>query len=523
MKKQSLLIFTVIFVTSCAIHRPIPVDVLIANGSVYDGTDSKAQALDIGICGDEICAVSPRGKRSYTARKTLDATGLVVSPGFIDPHTHTFLELRSNDKNENLNYLYQGVTTVVTGNDGGGPPHIPFAVSQLNKDGIGTNVAFFTGHGSIRRLVMGIEEREATEAELIEMELLVENAMKDGSLGLSSGLYYIPGQFADTQEVIRLAKVAARHGGIYDTHLRDESTFNIGLLAAIEEAIEIAEKANIHLHLAHIKALGVDVWGQSIPVIEKIENARSQGVSISADQYPWLASGTNIRSAIIPQWVRADSEEAFMSRIRDSGMIERILSEIKENIRRRGGSEKLLITASPEADWVGKTLQEISELMKLTPAQTAIEMAQIGSPHRVASYNMSEEDVERFMLQTWVVTSSDGTNGHPRKYASFPKKYREYVKEKKLISEQRFIYSSTGQTADILGLHDRGQLKVGKKADVLVFNPDTFKDNANFQQWNALSLGVHFVLVNGKLVIDDTQFTGQLVGQFLKRSTRQQE
>lgn len=507
-----------LFLCSCAIKTTVPVDILIVNGKVYDGTDSESKTLDIGICGDVICVVSPSGKQQYAAEKTIDAAGMIVSPGFIDPHTHTFLELRSNDKHHNLNYLYQGVTTVVNGNDGGGPPHIPFAVSQLNSDGIGTNVAFFTGHGSIRRLVMGLAERQATEPELLEMEKLVEDAMKAGALGLSSGLYYIPGQFADTQEVIRLAAVSARYGGIYDTHLRDESTFNIGFISALDEAIQIAEEANIHLHLAHIKALGVDVWGQSEQAIAAVENAQSRGVSISADQYPWMASGTNIRSAIIPQWVRADSEEAFMARIHDDTLIDQILEEITENIRRRGGPSKLLITASDETAWVGKTLEDVANIMALTPAQTAIEMVQVSRPHRLASYNMSVNDIERFMQQDWVVTSSDGTNGHPRKYASFPKKYREYVNEKQLITERRFIYSSTGQTADIFNLHDRGKLAVGKKADVIVFDPNTFADNATFQTWNKLSSGMHYVLVNGQLTIENTEFTGALAGQFVKKS-----
>lgn len=315
-----------------------------------------------------------------------------------------------------------------------------------------------------------------------------------------------------------MAKIAAKYDGVYDTHLRDESTFNIGFLSALDEAILIAEKAKIHLHLAHIKALGVDVWGQSQQAITKVEAAKKRGINISADQYPWLASGTNIRSAIIPQWVRADSEDAFMSRINDNALVDTILAEIKENIRRRGGANKLLITASSESAWVGKTLEDIANSLSLTPEKAAIEMVQISRPHRLASYNMSIDDVETFMRQDWVVTSSDGTNGHPRKYASFPKKYREFVVEKELITLQRFIYSSSGQVAEIFRLHDRGTLEVGKKADILVFDPKSYRDNATFQEWNALSSGVNYLLVNGKLVINDEQYTGILAGKYVQKS-----
>jgi len=297
-------------------------DILITSGRVYAGLDTEAQMLDIAVCGDKICGLYPSGSKKVIAAKVIDAKGKIVSPGFIDPHTHTLEELSSRDKNHNLNYLTQGVTTVVNGNDGAGPVDIAKTANALEANGIGTNVALLVGHGSVREQVMGRAPRFATKQELEQMSALLNQAMQDGALGLSTGLYYVPGSFANTEEVVTLAKVASKYNGIYDTHLRDESTFNIGFSAALDEAIYIAQSADIHLHLAHIKALGVDVWGQSVNAIRKIEQAQTSGISISADQYPWLASGTFLHSAVMPKWAMADSKQAFYKRLNDPKLSE---------------------------------------------------------------------------------------------------------------------------------------------------------------------------------------------------------
>jgi len=490
------------------------VDLLITNGTVYTGESSDAQSLDLAICGQMICGMYATGAYKIEATTIIDAKGKVVSPGFIDPHTHSLAELLSKDKNENLNYLTQGVTTVVNGNDGGGPVDVQATVNRLNANGIGTNVALLVGHGSIREQVMGRAERFATPEELKEMSLLMTTAMESGAIGLSTGLYYVPGSYANTDEVIALAKIASKFGGIYDTHLRDESTFNIGFTAALDEAINIVDKADIHLHLAHIKALGVDVWGQSKQAIEKVEQAQKRGISISADQYPWLASGTKLRSAVMPKWVMADSKVAFHQRLNQTDLAAQLAREITENIRRRGGPESLAITEFKDKSLVGLNLQQVSDLKKLSVVDTAIWMVQQGDV-RVASFNMSPKDVENFMVQPWVVTSSDGTNGHPRKYASFPKKYQSYVVEKKLLDLATFINKSSSQTAKILGLEDRGILKQGYKADIIVFDEQAFAPKADFNQWNKYSVGVEQVIVNGKLVIENEKYQHILAGEFV--------
>lgn len=519
--KSAIFALFSITLTSCSFFHsekisPQFVDVLLTNGLVYNGTLDAPFKASVAICQQVICGIYTN-KISVDAKRIIDVEGRIISPGFIDPHTHTVDELSSTNKNSNLNYLTQGVTTVINGNDGDSPVDIAATAKQLKDNGIGTNVAFYIGHNTVRRSVMGTADRFSTQDELTAMKTIVAKSMEHGALGLSSGLFYVPGNYANTHEVIELAKVVSNYNGIYDTHLRDESTFNIGLLPAIDEAINVAEKANIHLHIAHIKALGVDVWGQSQQVINKIAKAQRHGVSISADQYPWLASGTKLHSAVIPKWVMADSTEAFHQRLNDPKLKARIFSEISENIRRRGGANALLVTAFKEAKLVGKTLEEIAHLNNTSPVQMTIDLVQKGEV-RVASFNMSPEDVELFMNQPWVVTSSDGTNGHPRKYASFPKKLVDYVKKKQSLSLTEFIHRSSGKTAQILGLADRGFIKLGAAADIIVFNPNNIKVNADFSTWNEHSEGMDYVIVNGAVAIDNKQYKNILSGQFVRRT-----
>ena len=517
----SLMMLGLSMLSACSEHKPTAVtkmpmlvDTLIINGTVYNGVDFDAQAIDVAICGSDICGIYQQGQHNVQARNIINASGKIVSPGFIDPHTHTLEELYSKDKNSNLNYLTQGVTTVVNGNDGEGPVDVAKTAQELEANGIGTNVALLVGHGSVREQVMGRAQRYANAEELKQMSQLLTQAMEAGALGLSTGLYYVPGSFANTEEVVTLAKIASEYNGIYDTHLRDESTFNIGFIAALDEAIHIADAADIHLHLAHIKALGVDVWGQSNQAIEKITQAQARGISISADQYPWLASGTKLRSAVMPKWAMADSQQAFHQRLNDASLADKLRAEIQENIRRRGGPTSLLITAFKKSELVGKTLADVANMRQQDAVTSAIELVQEGEV-RVASFNMSPTDVENFMVQPWVVTSSDGTNGHPRKFASFPQKYQQYVKQKALLTTGEFIKKSSGQTAEILGLNDRGKLQIGYQADIIVFDAENFSANADFSTWNKYSSGIEQVWLNGQHVIKDGRYQKLLAGKFV--------
>lgn len=494
---------------------PQSADLLLSGGTVYVGDETDGEIGHVAIKGDKIIYVGNKASH-IRAKQTIDVTGMIVTPGFIDPHTHSLRELKSDKPSQrrNDNYRFQGVTTVFNGNDGYGNPDIAGMAEAFTNAGIGTNTAFFVGHGAVRYKVMKNENREPSMDELTEMEALVEAGMEAGALGLSTGLFYAPGSFAQTPEVIALASVAARHGGIYDSHIRDESTYNIGVEAAIEEVLEIGRVADMPVHVAHIKALGVDVWGKSKPIIDAINAARASGMRVTADQYPWPASGTRISNALLPRWVKAGTDDEYKKRLDDMSIRDRLLAEITENMRRRGGAKAVLITQDKNG-WLGRTLGQIADEEDVTPAEMAISIARAGDA-RIASFNMNGDDIDNFMRQDWVMTSSDGSTGHPRKYASFPRKYETYVKEKGVIGLTDFIHRSTGLTADTFKLCDRGYLKPGLKADITVFDPDGFRQVADFHIPQEISEGVEYLVINGKLTIKEGVSQAVLPGEIVK-------
>ena len=379
---------------------------------------------------------------------------------------------------------------------------------------VGTNVRFFAGHGTIRESVMGIENRAPTDDELATMRVMVEEEMRAGALGLSTGLFYTPGSFSDTAEIVELAKVAAGFGGVYDSHMRDESSYNIGVLGSIKELIEIGEKANIPVHAAHLKALGRDVWGQSGDIIALVEAARERGVEVTADQYPWRASGTRFASALIPAWARADSTEAMFGRLDNSDLEDQIQKEMEDNLWRRGGEDSLLVTG--ESQWRGMTLGEIAEQMDVGPIKAAIEVVRAGNPS-IASFNMDPPDINALGIQDWVMTGSDGSTGHPRKYASYPKAYRDFVVDSSLLTMEQFVHRSSGLVADSFFLCDRGYLVPGRKADIAIIDIENFLPIADFDNPTRLSTGVTHLLVNGVPAILDSEPTTALSGAVIDR------
>jgi N-acyl-D-amino-acid deacylase len=504
---KGLKIICVLLPLSCLAQG---VDTLIVNGLVYDGSKSPAKHVDVAISNDKIVAIGKNLKATYSAKHLVDAAGLVVAPGFIDPHTHSLFDLNSKTKSANLNYLTQGVTTVFNGNDGGGPWDIKKVIERLEVKGIGTNTALFVGHGTIRKKVMGLAKRHATATELSSMSKLVDNAMAEGAFGLSSGLYYVPGNYANTDEVITLAKVASQYGGIYDTHLRSESD-----IAAVEEALTIGKQANIAVHFAHLKALGKDSWGMSRAIVTKINDAIEQRQQVSADQYPWQASGTRVSNAVFPKWVMADSKAHFHRRLQDPKLKDKIYQQVTEKLRWRGGADSLLLVAGENKAWLGKTLKQVAEQLKVTPVEAAFTIVLAGD-FRVASFNMALEDINYLMTQPWVMTSSDGTTGHPRKYASFPQKYQQFVKLQSVISESDFFHRSTGLTADTFKLENRGYLKPGYAADVQVIDLDNYKAHADFSNPAVLTTGIKHLWVNGQLTLSNGDYLGTKAGIVLK-------
>ena len=491
------------------------VDLLIRNGRVLDGSGSPARITDIGIAGDRIVFIGDARARGYSGRRTIDATGLVVAPGFIDPHTHTTEDLGDPASRGNVGYLMQGVTTVLTGNDGGGPVDVGRTLALWDSAGIGTNAGLFVGHGSARRAVLGNSDATPDAGQLRRMRDLVSGAMREGAMGLSSGLYYAPGSFATTEEVIAVAAAAGELGGIYDTHMRDESSYTIGLLGSIRESIRIAREARIPVNISHIKALGTDVWGKSDSVIALIEEARSAGIAVTADQYPYTASGTGLGAALLPRWAEAGGGDSLRARIANPAVRARIIAEMTENLRRRGGAASLLITSGRDTTIRGKTLDVIAARQGLPPVEAALRIIAVSSPS-VASFNMSEADIERFMKQDFVMTGSDGSGGHPRKYGTYPRKLRQYVYAKKTISLPFFIRASTSLPAETFRIRERGMLREGYFADVVIFDERTIADRATYEEPTLLAAGMRWVLVNGQLAVDDGKPTGALAGRALR-------
>jgi len=505
-----LLAATILLTAHCSVLAQ-DLDFILRGGSLIDGSGSPAIHADIGIAGDRIVFVGSGGGRK--AKREIDATGLVVTPGFIDPHTHTAGDLSDAKRSHNEAYLMQGVSTVATGNDGDSPTAIGSTLAKWSQQGIGTNAALFIGQGTVRREVMGMSDAKPTAEQLDRMKALVGTAMAEGAIGISTGLYYAPGSFSSTEEVIELARISAQHGGMYDTHMRDESSYSIGLLASVAETIRIGQEAHSPVMISHIKALGADVWGKSTEIIALIDNARKAGVQVTASQYPYTASGTSVTAALVPRWAEAGG--ALLRNLDDSSLHARLISEMNQNLARRGGADSLLMTASRDQAIVGKTLARVARERNEAPVDAAIEIVKAGGSD-VASFNMKESDIELFMRQPWVMTCSDGSEGHPRKYGTYPRKLRQYVYDKHVLSLEAAVRSSTSLPAETLGLKNRGLLKPGYFADVLAFDPKTFNERATYQSPRALSTGVRYLTVNGQLAIDQGSLTKALAGRALK-------
>jgi N-acyl-D-aspartate/D-glutamate deacylase len=500
------------------------VDVLIARGTVHDGTGTPGRVADVGIRGDRIAFVGDAAARRVVGRRRIDAQGFVVSPGFIDPHTHSFEGLPDlpDDRRRNIGALMQGVTTVVLGADGRGPIEVARVLTESEQRGIGTNTYALTGFGSVRSRVMGSSSAPATPAQIDSMRALIARAMSEGAFGVGSGLFYAPQNYASTEEVIAVLKGAASYGGVYDTHQRDESSYSIGLLNSVREAIRIGRETGLATNIGHVKALGVDVWGYADSVLRLMREARAQGHRVTADQYPWTASGTGLGAALLPRWAQAGGRDSLRVRIDDPPTRDSILAEMRENLRRRGGDSTLLLTRGGEAarQYVGKTLKQVAAERSMPAVETALDLIRTVGDMSVASFNMTEADIETFMKDPYVMTSSDGSGGHPRLFGTYPRKIRRYVLDKPVITMERMIQSASGQVAEVYGLPERGVLREGFFADVTVFDPRTIREQATYTEPERLAVGVRWVLVNGQLAVEEGQPTGAMAGRGLRKPLR---
>ena len=499
-------------------------DILITGGTIYDGSTAKPFAGDVAITGDKITYVGP--KADVTAKRTIEARGMIVSPGLIDAHTHSDHFLDSSDRQQRSNpaWTMQGVSTVFLGIDGNGTPDLKARFAKFSAQGIGTNVVSYVGFGAIRQAVIGNAARAPTPAELEKEKALTVKGMCEGAIGLSAGLFYAPQNFAKTDEVIALAKEAGRRGGIYDTHQRDETSYSIGLINSTKEVLQIGREGGLPVHFSHIKALGPVVWGKSGEVIKLINDARASGQNVTANHYPWLASHTGLDAALIPRWASDGGADAMLKRFDDPALMAKIKKEMAENLERRGGAQTLLLTSgaadgsniskAAPPEWSGRYLSDLAKEWKMTPLDAAIRILRQSRGHAsVVSFNISEPDLENFMKQPWTVTSSDGGPGHPREYATFQTKYAVYVKQKHVIDTGFFIRHSSGLTADIFKLDRRGYLKPGYFADVLVFDPDRYMPKADYVHPAVLSEGVQELFVNGVAAVDNGKPTGATAGR----------
>ncbi|HEX3146414.1 MAG TPA: amidohydrolase family protein [Pyrinomonadaceae bacterium] len=496
------------------------VDILIVNGKLVDGSGKGARRADVGIRGDRIVFVGDARKAKIETARTVDAAGMIVAPGFIDGHTHTLGDLSNEQTKSNQAYLMQGVTTVVTGNDGGSVLNVGDTLRKWETQGIGTNGVLLAGFGTIRNKVLGPTDAQPTTARLEEMKQYVARAMDEGAFGMSTGLYYAPQSYSKTEEVIELAKVAGAKGGIYDTHMRDEGSYTIGLLGAINETIRIGREAKIPVHISHIKALGPDVWGQSKQAISLMKQARREGIEATACQYPYEASGSSLTASLVPRWAEIGGQRELVKRIDDGEVRPRLIAEMEQNLKRRGGAESLLIVDSRDRQYVGKRLNQIAKEMNKTPVEAALEIIKNAGGAGVASFNMNEKDIRRFMKEKFIMTCSDGSTGHPRKYGTFPKKLHQYVLQDKVISLPFFVRNSSALTAETFRIPERGLIREGYFADVIVFDPNTVSDRSTYEQSEVLAVGMKFVIVNGKLAVENGTYTGVLAGRALRKSVR---
>ena len=500
-------------------------DVLIQNGRVMDGSGNPWVRADIGIRGGVIVAV--RRLPGSRATRVIDAADRLVTPGFIDVHSHAAEGLVRQPLRQGQPLLAQGVTTAVVNPDGGGPVDLAAQRAELEKGGIGPNVALLIGHGSVRRAVIGGANRAPTAEELEKMRALVRRGMEQGAFGLSSGLFYTPGSFARTEEVIELTKAAAERGGLYTSHVRDEGNYNVGVVASVQEVIRIAEEAKTIGIVSHVKALGPDSWGLAHAITQRIDGARARGVQVFTDQYAYEASSTNLRAALLPDGVAAPAIEHLAKPDAmtpdQRAVFEQAEKVATENLRRRGGASSIVIAHyRPDPAREGQNLEQIAAAHNRPPVREALEMIARGGAS-IVSFNMSEDDIAHLMRQPYTMTSSDGglvltTEGkpHPRNYGAFARKLSRYVRDDTVTLEHA-IRSMTSLPATVFGMKDRGVILEGAAADIAIFDPAKVVERSTYTDPHHLAEGMVYVIVNGQLVVDGGRFTSALPGRVLAK------
>ena len=501
--------------------------VLFRGGRILDGTGNPWYRGDVLVVGDRIARVGViPGEEVPPRAREVEAAGLTIMPGFIDPHSHAGPGLATPELRAGEPVIRQGITTVMVNPDGGGEVDLAEQGRRLREGGIGVNAALMIGHGAVRREVLGMEDRPPTGEELERMAELVRSGMEAGAFGMTGGLYYAPGSYAANDEVVRLAAEIAPFGA-FISHIRDESDYNIGLVAAVEEVIEVAEIHGIRGVVTHFKALGPPVWGLSREATAAIDAARARGVEVFADQYPYEASGTSIVGALVPRWALAGETMPGMpspleNRLKHPPDRARLRAEMLVALERRGGAGTLLLSRH-RADTAleGRYLSDLAEEWGLEPIDAALRLLDAGGAGLV-SFNMSEEDIAHIMTREWTMGSSDGGlvpagegRPHPRYYGAFPRRIARYVRERGVLTLAEAVRGMTSLPATVFRMPDRGQVAPGRIADLLVVDVDRFRDAATYEDPHALAEGIVHALVAGVFAIEDGEATGALAGQVL--------
>lgn len=498
-------------------------DVIIRNGRILDGTGNPWFEGDVGIHGNLISVIGDLG--DAVATREVDATGLYVTPGFIDTHSHAGPGLRTEVLSEGRPLLAQGITTVLINPDGGGMVDLKDQKEQLMHHGIGVNVIQLVPHGSIRRSVMGAEDRIPTNSEMSQMLDLVKNGMGEGAFGLSSGTFYVPGSYSEPSEIEAMAKIVAQYKGIYTSHIRDESNYTVGLIRSVEEVINVARNVGLPAVVTHVKALGPPVWGYAAAVVRKIEAAREEGLEVYADQYPYLGSSTGLSAALLPRWAQAGGVDSLLNRLNRPGVREDIRMAMSDNLARRGGADRIQFRRVMfDQEVEGRLLSDVAEERGQSALEVAIDVIEKGGAS-IISFNMFKDDLETLMIQPWTMTSSDGglvpwMEGipHPRSYGAFPRKIRKYVLDDQLVGLAQAVRSMTGLPAQVFRIKDRGWLRVGAYADLLVFDLSRINDPATFTDPHQIAEGMVEVFVGGQAAMSDGKFTGVKAGQVIRRN-----
>ncbi len=483
-------------------------DFIIRNGKLIDGTGNQWQYKDVAIQGNKIVAVGIL--KDWKGAKEVDAKGLIVAPGFIDVHGH----LEGGETRNPLasNFLYDGVTTVVTGNCGGSAENLNTYFNSLDSIGMSINIASLIGHNTIRKQVMGTANRHATENELLQMEKIAAQAMKDGAVGMSTGLIYIPGTYAPTEEVVRLAKVIAANGGVYASHIRNEEN---QVVDAVNEAIHIGRAANIPVEISHFKISGQNNWGRSIETIPLVVNARKEGIDVTIDQYPYTASSTQL-SVLLPDWVLSDGQDSIFARLKNPIIRKKVANEIIGILKERGIKHfTYAVVANYKADsnYNGKDIEAINLLRgnkhsALAEAETIIQMMEQGGAQMIY-HGMNESDVKAIMQYPFNMFASDAGiamkgfgKPHPRAYGTNSRVLGRYVRDLGVISLEEAIRRMTSLPASKFNIKNRGLIQEGFIADIVVFDENEVADMASFADSHQYAKGFKYIWVNGTLSMD---------------------